>query len=382
MLVEADELPDAVCGISADGVVKWGNRRFLRSVSSVAVGLDFVQNLVGKEDADRFQIALGRLEKREAESDDGSWLSTPIVRNCETLTSTARTDYPVWRRYDWSVSKAQNGDVVLAGRPVSDVGVEKIASEKELVDFLNKAPIAMHWLSGTGHVLWANETEMNVLGYTPEEYIGQPIMKFCPDEEELVLEIFKTLGSGKTIKDVPVRFRTKDNQIKHLLIDSNVNWNADGSFKHTRCFIRDDTARKVREARLQERVRQEAAVAEAKGRFLRKVFHEIRTPCHLLAGAVAAYDGPRDAFTDIASQVHRLRHMVDDVADAALFEEGKGPALVRARTRAHTCTSTRALSHKHSRTHARTRYKAVAGTCAHGRARTHARTHRPLTCAC
>lgn len=31
----------------------------------------------------------------------------------------------------------------------------------------------MHWLSGTGHVLWANETELNVLGYTAEEYIGQ-----------------------------------------------------------------------------------------------------------------------------------------------------------------------------------------------------------------
>ena len=30
------------------------------------------------------------------------------------------------------------------------------------------------------------------------------------------------------IKDVPVRFRTKDGRIKHLLIDSNVNWNADG----------------------------------------------------------------------------------------------------------------------------------------------------------
>jgi two-component system sensor histidine kinase VicK len=41
------------------------------------------------------------------------------------------------------------------------------------MDFLNKAPIAMHWLSGTGHVLWANETELNVLGYTAEEYIGQ-----------------------------------------------------------------------------------------------------------------------------------------------------------------------------------------------------------------
>ena len=53
------------------------------------------------------------------------------------------------------------------------------------------------------------QTELDVLGYTAEEYIGQPIMKFCPDEEELVLEIFKTLGSGNIIKDVPVRFRTK-----------------------------------------------------------------------------------------------------------------------------------------------------------------------------
>ena len=33
-----------------------------------------------------------------------------------------------------------------------------------------------------------------MLGYTAEEYIGQPIMKFCPDEEKLVLEeFFKTL---------------------------------------------------------------------------------------------------------------------------------------------------------------------------------------------
>ena len=63
-----------------------------------------------------------------------------------------------------------------------------------------------------------------MLGYTAEEYIGQPIMKFCPDEEALVLEIFKQLGSGNTIRDVPVRFRTKSGDIKHLLIDSNVNY--------------------------------------------------------------------------------------------------------------------------------------------------------------
>ena len=46
-----------------------------------------------------------------------------------------------------------------------------------------------------------------------------------------------------------MRFRTKAGKIVPLLIDSNVNYHPDGSFHHTRCFIRDDTGRRVREAR-------------------------------------------------------------------------------------------------------------------------------------
>ena len=125
------------------------------------------------------------------------------------------------------------------------------ARDAELIDFFQNAPIAMHWLNSDGTVLWANQTELNVLGYTAEEYIGQPIMNFCPDEKELVLEIFQQLGSGNAIADVPVRFRTKEGKIVHLLIDSNVAYKKDGSFGHTRCFIRDDTARKIRDARVQ-----------------------------------------------------------------------------------------------------------------------------------
>ena len=46
---------------------------------------------------------------------------------------------------------------------------------EELLDFFDNAPIALHWLSGTGHVLWANKMEMESLGYTREEYIGHHI---------------------------------------------------------------------------------------------------------------------------------------------------------------------------------------------------------------
>ena len=47
------------------------------------------------------------------------------------------------------------------------------ARDEELIDFFQNAPIAMHWLNGNGTVLWANQTELNVLGYTAEEYIGK-----------------------------------------------------------------------------------------------------------------------------------------------------------------------------------------------------------------
>jgi PAS domain-containing protein len=66
----------------------------------------------------------------------------------------------------------------------------------QLIDFFQKAPIALHWLSsnknviyfkflflhlynyfisGTGDIIWANETELKILGYTAEEYIGHSI---------------------------------------------------------------------------------------------------------------------------------------------------------------------------------------------------------------
>ena len=96
-------------------------------------------------------------------------------------------------RYDWTLSKFDDKHVIMSGRmSIMDPASARFAllvlnpfadslltcsvahentgqpSERELLDFLNKAPIAMHWLSGTGHVLWANETELNILGYTAE----------------------------------------------------------------------------------------------------------------------------------------------------------------------------------------------------------------------
>ena len=72
------------------------------------------------------------------------------------------------------------------------------AKEAEFVDFFENAPIALHWLSDTGHVLWANKTEMSVLGYTPQEYIGQNIM-----QDTLTLTVTLTLTLSSTHAVLP-----------------------------------------------------------------------------------------------------------------------------------------------------------------------------------
>mmetsp|Transcript_3814 Transcript_3814/g.6360 ORF Transcript_3814/g.6360 Transcript_3814/m.6360 type:complete len:715 (+) Transcript_3814:122-2266(+) len=204
------------------------------------------------------------------------------VRNVEMLTLAGEAGLPIKRHFDWTFGKGTDGDTLLFGYPCTEQDVEKRAKDDDLVDFFQNAPIALHWLSGDGIILWANQTELDALGYTAEEYIGQPIMKFCPDEEELVLEIFKQLGSGKSIQDVPVRFRAKDGRIVDLLIDSNVKYDDSGNFAHTRCFIRDDTKRKIREARASLLLEETKRSLKILDNFMSRSIHHLRTPLHLM----------------------------------------------------------------------------------------------------
>ena len=77
---------------------------------------------------------------------------------------------PVRRHFDWSVGGASpGGGLLLMGEPCSERTMEQRAKDAELVDFFQNAPIALHWLSGEGIILWANQTELDVLGYTEEE---------------------------------------------------------------------------------------------------------------------------------------------------------------------------------------------------------------------
>lgn len=239
-----------------------------------------------------------------------------IIKGKKTLSaSSTSNNFPVRITIPWKITYLENKFTMTADR-VGDA--HKILQAEELKDFFNMAPIALHWLSDEGKILWANDRELDVLGYSRDEYIGEDIMKFCPDSHDDVLSIFKELGSGNSIRDVPIRFRTKDGRTKDLLIDSNVNYKEDGSFNHTRCFIRDDTGRKIREVREETSKALSEKLASEKERFISKVIHHLKTPLHIMRMQVGV--GCEQEELDI--QLQGMAKMMSNLSDAVKFDEG------------------------------------------------------------
>ena len=124
----------------------------------------------------------------------------------------------------------------------------------ELTDFVENAAVPLHWVDKHGNVIWANQAELDALGYTREEYIGAPIATFHADELAIG-EILHRLANNETLNNYQARLKCKDGSIKHVLISSNVR-TTDGEFVHTRCFTRDITQIVLEQERKTELIRQ------------------------------------------------------------------------------------------------------------------------------
>jgi len=125
--------------------------------------------------------------------------------------------------------------------------------EKEFADFVENAAEGLHRVAGDGTILWANRAELQMLGYSWEEYVGHHIADFHVDAP-VIEHILTTLASGGTLYDQPARLRCKDGSVKHVVIHSNGHFE-DGQLRYTRCFTRDATERHQRDAALAQRDR-------------------------------------------------------------------------------------------------------------------------------
>jgi PAS domain S-box-containing protein len=118
---------------------------------------------------------------------------------------------------------------------------EEIRRAKEdLEDILENAVVPIHRVDRGGIILWANKAELDLLGYTREEYIGRHIAEFHADEE-IIKDILVRLINGEVLQDCEAPLRAKDGSIRWVQVSSNMQTSQTGT---TRCFCRDITAQK------------------------------------------------------------------------------------------------------------------------------------------
>ncbi|HEV7783526.1 MAG TPA: PAS domain-containing protein [Chitinophagaceae bacterium] len=108
---------------------------------------------------------------------------------------------------------------------------------EDLEDFIENASIPLHWVNGSGIITWANQVELDLLGYGKEEYIGKHISNFHADKN-VCEDILTRLIRKETLYNYPAMLVAKNKKYIPVLINSNVRWDGD-KFLHTRCFTRD-----------------------------------------------------------------------------------------------------------------------------------------------
>ena len=177
------------------------------------------------------------------------------------------------------------------------------------------APVGLHCVSSSGQILWANQTELNLLGFSKEEYIGQFISSFVytdqqqhstnhnlkqgdqvnlitADDKTLYNEILKRIAGGNPIHEIPVRFATRSGTVVHLLID------CDGKAvippgattfedRYFRCFTRDDTQRRIQEMRSNVLFQETNRSMQMLDNFMNRSMSQMRLPLTLMEKACA-----------------------------------------------------------------------------------------------
>ena len=240
-IVESSD--DAILSLSLDGIILSWNRGAVRVFG---YGADEVvgQPITMLVPADRMSEEYEILEQVRA--------GRPIAHR-ETI-RIHKSGKQIIVSLSVSPIRDSHGRIIAASKLVRDI-TEQHNSQKllethtrALQDFFDNSNVGLHWVGPDGIIERANRTELEMLGYTAEEYIGHHISEFHVDPP-VIQDILQRLISNQSLENYFARLRRKDGSIRDVLINSSVFRGDQGEFIHTRCFTRDVTELRLAEQR-------------------------------------------------------------------------------------------------------------------------------------
>ena len=100
-------------------------------------------------------------------------------------------------------------------------------------DFIFHSSIGIQGVPSDGIIEYANQFELDVLGYSKEEYVGHHVSEFQLDKACLS-DMMCRLGRFESLKNYPAKVQAKHSK-KYILYNSSV-YQQEGRFIHSRCF--------------------------------------------------------------------------------------------------------------------------------------------------
>jgi len=205
-------------------------------------------------------------------------------------------------------------------------------SQRTLTDFVENAPLGLHWLGPDGTVLWANQAELDLLRCPREACVGRPVAEFF-DDPAVCADLLRRLAADEAIQNHEVRRRCPDGTVRHVLLDANV-YREEGRFIHARCFTRDVTEQKRAEAerrQLQARI-QHTQKLESLGVLAGGIAHDFN---NLLTGVLGNAGlallevAPGSTVAGLLEQVEKAALRAAELTTQMLAYSGKGRFVIK-----------------------------------------------------
>jgi len=242
---------------------------------------------------------------------------------------------PVW--FSATTMRAEDGTnqgiVCLAGDSTEWQRSKEALRESE-AKFRSIVETTTEWIwacDARAHMTYNNPAVECILGYTPEELLGQDTLAYMHEDDRahIMTTLPEIISAKRGWNGVVSRWRCKDGSYKHLKSNAVPIIGADGELLGFLGVDHDVTDRmRVQEELLRAKEAAEAAAA-AKSDFLANMSHEIRTPMN---GAIGMLDLALD--TELTAEqrgyletakasADSLLSIINDILDFSKVEAGK-----------------------------------------------------------